>query len=368
MKYHHRYFVVFLGILLNCSAFFQTANAFTDLPVGARSLAMGGTHVGFINSPNAVFLNPAGLGQMQGIGISFFYQKPFALADVHFGSISVCLPLSSYRFGLGYVYLGNNLYSEQKFDVTISHRFFQTILFGINTRLQTIRIENYGSTTRLGFDFGVMLPISKTFSWGFTYQNINRPGIGNSEQNLPQVIKTGFSLKAVPQITLNMDIYKDIRYPQEIRFGIEFSPLKQLTLRAGTATNPDLISAGFGLSLRRFQIDYAFFTHNDLGLTHQMSFSIYFGSEKKKPDGKQQVKLKKLPATEESVAEKIDLNSATLQELTVLPGIGTALAKEVLSFRDMHGPFSKISDIMQIHGIGKHTFERIKDKITISFP
>ncbi len=361
MKYYHRYFVLFLGLL----AFFQTANAFTDLPVGARSLAMGGTHVGFINSPDAVFLNPAGLGQMRGLGISLFYQKPFALADVHFGTISVCLPLSTYRFGFGYIYLGNNLYSEQKFNIAFSHRFFQTILLGINTRLQTINIENYGSTSRLGFDFGVMVPINENFSWGFTYQNINRPGIVGSEQNLPQIIKAGFSLKAVPQLTLNMDIYKDVRYPQEVRFGIEFSPLKQLRLRAGTATNPDLFSAGFGLSVRRFQVDYAFFTHNDLGLTHQMSFSFYFGSEKKTPAGKQNVKIKKLPATEKPVAKKVDLNSANVQELTVLPGIGTALAKEVISFRDAHGPFLKIKDIMQIPGVGKHTFERIKDKITI---
>ncbi|RMF68964.1 MAG: hypothetical protein D6743_02640, partial [Calditrichaeota bacterium] len=46
-----------------------------DLPIGARSLAMGGVAAALVDNPNALFLNPAGLGRVHGAGVSLFYQK-----------------------------------------------------------------------------------------------------------------------------------------------------------------------------------------------------------------------------------------------------------------------------------------------------
>ncbi len=66
---------------------------FDDFPVGARSLAMGGTYVALANTAEAIFLNPGGLSQITGVEISLFYQKPFGLDDVNIGSASASVPL-----------------------------------------------------------------------------------------------------------------------------------------------------------------------------------------------------------------------------------------------------------------------------------
>lgn len=63
---------------------------------------------------------------------------------------------------------------------------------------------------------------------------------------------------------------------------------------------------------------------------------------------------------------KININTATAAELMTLPGIGEAKAALILNYREEHGNFSKIEDLMQISGIKEGIFQKIKDHITTS--
>jgi competence protein ComEA len=57
---------------------------------------------------------------------------------------------------------------------------------------------------------------------------------------------------------------------------------------------------------------------------------------------------------------QVDLNTAGAAELETLPGIGPALAQRIVDYRQTHGPFQTIEDIMQVSGIGPATFDKIK--------
>jgi competence protein ComEA len=63
-------------------------------------------------------------------------------------------------------------------------------------------------------------------------------------------------------------------------------------------------------------------------------------------------------------SDLININTATLEELDSLPGIGPTTAQKILDYRDANGPFSVIEDIMNVSGIGPATFGDIKDLIT----
>jgi competence protein ComEA len=62
---------------------------------------------------------------------------------------------------------------------------------------------------------------------------------------------------------------------------------------------------------------------------------------------------------------KVNINKATVDQLTELKGIGESYAKKIVEYRDKNGPFKKIEDITAVQGIGDKLFEKIKDQITI---
>ena len=66
-----------------------------------------------------------------------------------------------------------------------------------------------------------------------------------------------------------------------------------------------------------------------------------------------------------STSSKISINKASLEQLQTLPGIGEAKAKDIISYREQNGPFTKLEDITKVSGIGENVFVKIKDYITL---
>jgi competence protein ComEA len=61
----------------------------------------------------------------------------------------------------------------------------------------------------------------------------------------------------------------------------------------------------------------------------------------------------------------LDINQATAADLEALPGIGPALAKRIIDYRQAHGPFQKIDDLEQVSGIGPKKLEKLKPYVII---
>lgn len=70
---------------------------------------------------------------------------------------------------------------------------------------------------------------------------------------------------------------------------------------------------------------------------------------------------------EEIPLDLIDINTADVDTLSTLPGIGPTLAQRIIDYRDTYGPFYYIEDIMNVEGIGPDTFENIKDLIMTGY-
>jgi competence protein ComEA len=64
----------------------------------------------------------------------------------------------------------------------------------------------------------------------------------------------------------------------------------------------------------------------------------------------------------------VDINRAGRAELMTLSGVGEATADAIISFREEHGPFAKIEDIMRVPGIKEGRFAKLKDRITTGYP
>lgn len=61
----------------------------------------------------------------------------------------------------------------------------------------------------------------------------------------------------------------------------------------------------------------------------------------------------------------LDLNAATQADLEELPGIGPVTAERILAFRDQHGRFTAIEELMEVSGIGERTFAQLEPLVTV---
>ena len=64
-------------------------------------------------------------------------------------------------------------------------------------------------------------------------------------------------------------------------------------------------------------------------------------------------------------AKKISINTASLEELCCLPGIGEATAMRIIRYREENGLFAQLTDLMRVSGIGEKKYEKLKDCICL---
>ena len=62
---------------------------------------------------------------------------------------------------------------------------------------------------------------------------------------------------------------------------------------------------------------------------------------------------------------KLNINAASKEDFTLLPGIGETLAERIVAYRQQNGMFSSINDITHVKGIGADTFSKISQYITV---
>jgi len=72
-----------------------------------------------------------------------------------------------------------------------------------------------------------------------------------------------------------------------------------------------------------------------------------------------------VPTSDPNV-DLVNINTASLEELDTLPGIGPTTAQKIIDYRTTNGPFATIEDIMNVSGIGISTFDGMKDLISVN--
>lgn len=78
-----------------------------------------------------------------------------------------------------------------------------------------------------------------------------------------------------------------------------------------------------------------------------------------------QIHVPHLTASTRVGGGRININTASAEEIATLPGIGPTTAQKIVEYRLQHGPFRTIQDIQNVPGIGPTTFAKIRDYITV---
>ncbi|MGH7354684.1 MAG: ComEA family DNA-binding protein [Candidatus Rokuibacteriota bacterium] len=71
------------------------------------------------------------------------------------------------------------------------------------------------------------------------------------------------------------------------------------------------------------------------------------------------------PIASAATRDKVNINSASVKELTTLEGVGPKLAERIVEYRDAHGPFRKAEDLRKVEGVGGVLWEKNRERIVI---
>jgi len=72
------------------------------------------------------------------------------------------------------------------------------------------------------------------------------------------------------------------------------------------------------------------------------------------------------PTATATAAVPVNLNTATMDQLATIPGIGVKTAERIIAYREKNGGFKKIEDLMNVQGVGEKSFLKMKPLITVA--
>ncbi|MCU7494329.1 MAG: hypothetical protein HF314_04330 [Ignavibacteria bacterium] len=245
---------------------------------GARQIALSNSDAALRGDVFSAFNNPAGLSGLRDRELGVFYSpSPFGLKELSNAAAAYTEPLPLGTLSLGASTFGFSLYRKNNFLLAYALEILDFSL-GLSLNLHNLTIKNYGSANSLTLNPGILIPILRELSWGLSVQNILNASIGKESGQIPRVVFTGFSYQPHRTVILNAAIEKSSGSPVSFRTGIEYAIIKYFSLRIGLSTEPDRFSAGAGINYSFLKFDYAVFTHQDLGLTHQIGTVLSFNA------------------------------------------------------------------------------------------
>lgn len=360
--------------------FFQSVHLFAGFEnkdYGSRSLALSGSYVALANSGWTIYSNPAGLTLLSAFETGLFYQEPFGLQELKNIGVMAAQPFSFGAFGFGLIQYGFELYKESLITGSFAHQITDEFSAGYSLNLHQVSIKNYGQATSWSIDAGMLYFPTEWLNLGFSASNLTQSSIGNAKEVLPVVIRSGVSVTLINDIHVMAEIYKQSGYDADHRFAIDFLIHPNVSIYTGVGSQPNNLSGGFSIYYEQFQIDYAVSHHPDLGISSSFSLSfslaenivnrqlyrddrvsLYdsFLPQKKTAQGKNN------PAPTEI---KVNINTATVEEFQKIPGIGPALAAEIVKVREIRGGFRIIDELLGVKGMSDAKFAQIRSSLYI---
>ena len=276
------------------------AMTFLKIGVGAEAMSMGESQVAATDDLYASYWNPAGLARLQQPQLALMHNEWFAGINHEF--VGFALPLKGVgTLGASASFLsfgelqgrdrdGNETTIFRPYDVALilsyARGFGSSLAFGVNAKFLREQIADE-SGTGIAFDLGGLYNFPETpLSLGFNAQHVG-PRVKFVEEafGLPFTFRLGAAYRLWNDaFILTTDIIRPSDNDIAIGVGAGYTIGNILQLRTGykyKIGGNDLgaisgLTGGFGLTLLRFQIDYALVPFGVLGLTHRFSLVANF--------------------------------------------------------------------------------------------
>ncbi len=273
---------------------------------GARAAALGNASVALDGEAWAVANNAAGLGSLARPAVGFYAENRYFSTALNVGAAVVALPLgagtapetagdepgaapagapgSSRTWARRGVVafeaqrFGGQLYNETRVGAGYGYRLGQLSVGGRVEMLQ-VSIEGLGSRRVALVSLGGQAElVPGKLTLGVYGYNLGQARLASyQDERVPTVLKAGLAYRPTPQVLLAVETEKDVERPANFKAGVEYRPVGALAARFGIATATEQLSAGIGVRLKDFGLDYAAAFQSVLGFSQHLSVTKSWG-------------------------------------------------------------------------------------------
>jgi hypothetical protein len=241
-----------------------------DYSMGAKSTGMGGTSSALVDAFCA-FNNQAGVARQERSSILFSIRNLYSLEGLLAVGAAYNQKFRQGAFLFNLYRFGDRFYSEHKLGLGYSHRI-RFVSLGVQVNFIQQRVVSIGSAGSFVIELGGMAEIFPGLILGACLFNPNRATIGhNVPESLPVMMKTGMAYQPDEKITLCIEVQQGPGVYTRTKIGMEYILKNLIPLRAGAVFNPAKISFGFGIYLKKINLDYGAVLDPMLGMTHELS-------------------------------------------------------------------------------------------------
>ncbi|MES2622587.1 MAG: hypothetical protein V4615_17190 [Bacteroidota bacterium] len=263
---------------------YQSSASGDNFTAGARATAIGDASV-TLSDVFSTTTNQAGLGFMTQYSVGIYSDRKFLNASINNFNGAIALPISEKigTFGVNANYYGYNYYNETKIGLAYARKFGQKFSLGMQFDYLRMMIFENGSRNFYTFEIGMQYKPWKVLTIGtHIYNPIPFKVEKVFGERLPTILKLGLGYEPSAKVLIAAEYEQDIHYKPQFKGGLEYRPIKYLSIRAGAQTTPFSANFGLGVNVKGLNIDLASSYHPVLGFTPQAALIYSFTKKQKK--------------------------------------------------------------------------------------
>jgi hypothetical protein len=227
-----------------------------------------------------VYNNQAALASIENAGAGLYYENRFAMNQLGTSAGAFVFPALTGTFGFNIAHFGIDDYGETRIGIGYGKQLAKRLSLGVQFNYHLLSFMSgypdfYTFTGEVGL---IAEPLDNLFIGAHVFNPTFAKLNSRYEDPVPVIFEIGAGYRISGKLMLTAEIEKERYDDVSPRFGIDYSLFKSMSLRSGVSFNPVEICFGVGwIVQKRLGLDFAFYHHETLGYSPQLSLSYRFG-------------------------------------------------------------------------------------------
>lgn len=226
--------------------------------------------------------NQASLAQLKTNAAGIYGERRFLLNELSSYTAVAGIKTFSGNFGLKANYSGGKEYNESMAGLAYARSLGNKLDVGALFNFHNIRITEYGNTSAIGFEAGVLMHLTDKLHTGIQISNPIGGKFGKTnDEKLSSLYTLGIGYDASEKFMASMEIQKEEDQPINVNAGMQYRFMKQLISRIGVSSATSSGWIGVGFMKHSIRVDVSAAYHPQLGVTPGLLFVFYFARKDK---------------------------------------------------------------------------------------